>query len=263
MSIEKILSNIQENITGRKGEEEIMNALELLTRMPISFKKMVDAGKFFATHHSIYAGCPNGVVGGCDECYSGDTEYEYNDRMATAAVKIFKNLKIFEDDDSDGEDEDQEDDEIMIVEQLPLKRPTGFLAPVRLNGNILQFIIEGDFGFDTHNLTATKEGVTNRVMLTTLFTVYTHHNNMLKGGILTATPLMKKCFDKVFKDRNINPDSFRYNNIQSLISPNVCSIPDNENITELTLNRIETDMDMVKGVLNDMKQKKQKKKSRN
>lgn len=259
MSIEKILSNIQENIAGRKGEEEIMNALELLTRMPVSLEKMVNAGKFFATHHSIYDGCPNEMTGGCDECYSGDTEFEHSHSLSTAAAKIFKNLRTLDDDDSDGEDDgDGEDDyhETMIAEQLPLKRPTGFLAPVRLNGNILQFIMEGDFGFNTHTLTAVKEGITNRAMLSTLFIVYTHHNNMIKDGILTSTPLMKKCFGEVFKSKNINPDSFRYVNIQSLIAPNVSSIPENENITELTLNRIETDLNIVKVVLNDMRQKK-------
>lgn len=46
MSITKIITNIQQNIVNRKGAEDLLIALEMLTRNPLTFKTMVNEGKF-------------------------------------------------------------------------------------------------------------------------------------------------------------------------------------------------------------------------
>ena len=55
MSIENIVKNIENNIQRRYGAEKVLKALEMITRMPKTFEKLVDRS-FFAT---------------CDECDEG------------------------------------------------------------------------------------------------------------------------------------------------------------------------------------------------
>ena len=104
MSKQNVMYNIEKNIIGRHDSNEILEALELITRMPSEFKKLIDAASFFVTHHDIHDGCPNGVAGGCDDCYSGDTEFENREDLSNAAKSLFSHLK--RDDDSDGEEDD-------------------------------------------------------------------------------------------------------------------------------------------------------------
>jgi len=113
--VTNLVTNINQNIVDRPDAIEILEAIELITRMPAELKKLIDAASFFATHHDIHDGCPNGVKGGCDECYSGDTEFEYREDLSNASKSLFKHLKNREDEDEsedDGEDgsEDESDD---------------------------------------------------------------------------------------------------------------------------------------------------------
>ena len=43
--VEKIIRNIENNIQEHHGCDDVLRALELITRMPVTFKRMVDAAE--------------------------------------------------------------------------------------------------------------------------------------------------------------------------------------------------------------------------
>lgn len=269
MSIQRIVKNIENNIQGRYKADKVLQALELITRMPRTFGRLVDAGSFFATHHH-YDECE-----GCDDCYSGDTEFEHTDTLARAARALFSQTV-----NEDGEDDDSEDEKPLIVEQLPMNAPRpslGFLGlknPVRVNDNLLGFLREADFGSsdpsdpesEPLNLLVTENSICAWAILTLLFTLYTHQNKMQKDPnnrqFLTATPLMHKWFEDTFKElqarpnRSFDPEKFRYVDFQIIISLNVVkkdtfTEEELDNMYEQdVLDRLEQDIQSVRTVLN-------------
>jgi len=47
ITMNKIIENIENNIHGRHEADKVMLALEIITRMPNTFLKLVNAGSFF------------------------------------------------------------------------------------------------------------------------------------------------------------------------------------------------------------------------
>ena len=226
MSIEKIIENIENNIQDRSGADEVLRALELVTRMPVTFKKMVDAGLFFATRHDIHDGCPTGDQ--CDDCYSGDTEFEQKCYLTEAAVTLFRHMAALDHDDrsdseegsdSDEEESDTEEDKEPMTEQLPGYPQRGFRNPILLSANMMEFLQEADMGlFDPADpssvplmdlLSATQTGICSCAIMTVLLHIYSHANHMQKDPenkqFLAATPLMHKWFGETFKELQSRP----------------------------------------------------------
>ncbi len=251
MSIEKIIENIENNILERSEADEVLRALELVTRMPVTFKRMVDAGLFFATHHDIHDGCPTGNQ--CDDCYSGDTEFEHKCDLSDAAVSLFKHMNTSDgnDDAEEGSDSEGNEPEITepMTEELPYYPQRGFRNPILILENMVGFLKEADMGLsdpsdpssDTLSgcLMATENRICTIAMLTPLFNIYAHINQMQTDPgnkqFLTATPLMHKWFGETFKELQnrpvrynargeeipeFDPERFRYNRFQAIRSLN-------------------------------------------
>jgi len=222
--MEQIISNFENNIAGRNGSENILDVMELLTRKPVTFKKMIDQGIF-------------------SDIMKKDKEI-CNEEESTS-------------DDEESDNEAESDDE-KEEEKLPLKRNTGFRKVVKISDELKCFISTGEFGFDTSVLTAVKDGITNRANLQLLFILYSIKNKMAKDSskkqIITATPLMYSCFDKTFKlmkekNSNFNPESFKYSMFQSIIQLNISHFDLNENDVDTLMDKLDNDRILVKNYI--------------
>lgn len=105
MSIQQINENIENNIQGRSGADDVLRALEVITRMPVTFMRMVEAGTFLSTHH-YNMDCWDR---GCDDCYSEDTEFENGYILKDVSITLFENIKTCEWEEG-GDDAEEEDD---------------------------------------------------------------------------------------------------------------------------------------------------------
>lgn len=268
MSIQKIIENIEKNVEGRIGAAEVLEALELATRMPVTFLRMVQAGKFFATHHDYHD--PPHEEGCCDDCYSGDTEFEQKCVLTNTSVALFQNMTVPTDnsDSEDAEDtEDSEDNERLPtekVEQLPKYPPMGFKTPVLLTPALVGFLREADCGLSDptdpnseslNESLLTTAGLSTRAILTPLINIYAFKAQMQKDpknlSMLTATPLMYKWFGDTFAEIQaipekkspfngthipaFDPEHFRYASIQSIIALNI--VP-RDTLTEEQMNEM-------------------------
>lgn len=83
--------------------------IQTLLDNPDIGQELVDVGSFFSTHHQCHD-CLEDEY--CDNCYSGDTEFEETDKLSRIIKKIFTQMKVQNDNDSDAEeDNDAADDE--------------------------------------------------------------------------------------------------------------------------------------------------------
>jgi hypothetical protein len=115
----------------------------------------------------------------------------------------------------------------------PDRHMIGFRKPVSLSDNLKGFIKEANLGYadpfsenDISSLSSQLvEGHSTRGMLTQLFFCYIMLNGVRNGTKLRATPLMHKWFSSTFenlkKRKNFDPNSFRYPDVQYIISENV------------------------------------------
>lgn len=114
----------------------------------------------------------------------------------------------------------------------PIGPVVGFTAPKYLSDNMRNFFREANLGpSDPSNkwseplATSIDVGIANVAVLTPLFNIYAHVNNMTVPGelqFLSATPLMHKYFAADFAAiPNFDPNRFRYASLQRLINRNI------------------------------------------
>ena len=150
----------------------------------------------------------------------------------------------------DGKFSDFEGEE---TEQLPLIRLQGFKKAVKLSDNLKRFVTNGDFGFDTSDLNTVTRGISDRVVLTNLFTLYAKVNNMQNKNnkqYLSATPLMREIFSSTFnnlqKKYPFNPDNFRYATLQSIINDNISVVEIEQEDVDKIADMLNADLDLVR-----------------
>lgn len=102
----KLINNIK-NIKSKI----VLDALEIITSNEKNinlFKDLIESSLFFTTNHDCHDCKKCEEIGGCDDCYSGDTEFEYTEKIKNKAKELFKNM--FFDEDDEAEDSYDEDD---------------------------------------------------------------------------------------------------------------------------------------------------------
>jgi len=99
----------------------------------------------------------------------------------------------------------------------------GFKTPIRVTDNMREFIRNGDFGLSDPNdpnspplnqmLMVTENNITTRSMLTPLFNIYAHVNDMQQDPnnkqYLTSTPTMDQYFRETYLKLARRPEKFR------------------------------------------------------
>ena len=107
---DNIKSNIIENIKNVKSKS-VLKALKFITSNDQNiqlFKDLIRAALFFTVNHSVHDCKTCEEVGGCDDCYSGDTEFEYDLKIKDKARELFKFMLDENDDAEDSIDENDE-----------------------------------------------------------------------------------------------------------------------------------------------------------
>jgi high mobility group protein B1 len=82
--------------------------VDIIKSDPEILSNIMKVGKFFATKHNIHDKIEEDPQHECDDCYSGDTEFEYNDCLndfGKILGKTYKDLIIPFSDDENNEDE--------------------------------------------------------------------------------------------------------------------------------------------------------------
>jgi hypothetical protein len=159
----------------------------------------------------------------------------------------------------------------------------GFKNPILVTENMRAFFAEANLGNDPRfpgspalntQLAVGSEGVTTRAILTPLFNIYAHVNNMQKDPahrqFLTSTPQMDRFFAQTYANLaarparvstkgepipQFDPRRFRYASIQSIIADN--SIPKEQLSPEqvdylkadATVARLAEEQALVSGIL--------------
>ncbi len=252
----KIIENIENNIHGRHEADKVMLALEIITRMPNTFLKLVNAGSFFGDNH-YHDNCTedNDSRNCCDNCYSGDTEFENNSDLRIAAQTLFKHMvKLVDDDAEESDDETEETEE--KHEQLNKRKPMGLRKPILLSENMIGFIREADFGTGLPGFNlffkASENGISNLMLMTFLLSIYSRKHMQIFDDkkFIKSTPLTDKYFGDTFKQLNINPDKFMFSWF-----PRIISLNKENNLTDkqldlmyshITLNRLDNELKILK-----------------
>lgn len=143
-----------------------------------------------------------------------------------------------------------------------------FERPLLVNENMREFFRNANLGpSDPNNPNSAPlnsffsvglNGITTRLILTYLFFIYAHINNMQKKHLLSATPRMREYFADTFsrlaiRPRGFNPNRFTFPDLQSIIFDNLVSefTPDQQALLDdpRTKYRLEQEKDLVKEIL--------------
>ena len=98
-------NKLNDNIKKIKSKT-VLEALEIITSNEKNiklFQDLIESSLFFNVNHDCHNCKTCEEIGGCDDCYSGDTEFEYTEKIKDKATELFKNM--LEDDAEESVDE--------------------------------------------------------------------------------------------------------------------------------------------------------------
>lgn len=87
-----VLTRMFENAN---GENDLVEFISHLVAHPDLTQKVVKEGEFFRYNHEIRT-CPRGGMnfGGCDDCYSWDTDADHGDDLRRATQVVFESMPV-------------------------------------------------------------------------------------------------------------------------------------------------------------------------
>lgn len=144
----------------------------------------------------------------------------------------------------------------------------GFTVPVYIDDNLRGFLAEGNFGLsDPGNpnspplkdfISAIRTGVTNRAILTPLFVIYVHVNNLqdkVKRQFIIPDALMLKWFGPIFDKYpdKFPRDGFRYASFQTIAANSIIKrellTPEQRKNADFQVIRLKTELELFTKVI--------------
>lgn len=101
--------------SSRSSYKKSVNFLKTMINNPELLENITNVGIFFSTCHDAH-GCDEED---CEDCYSGDTEFEQNETLKDTVNQLVK-LAFIDDSDGEEESEDVEIDDFETIQTIPI-----------------------------------------------------------------------------------------------------------------------------------------------